>query len=322
MSHHKTEALFLNYYLTGDDYGLQCGLEGANWSAAQGFSYANGPSDNILTYVRRWAHQMFDLVWAYEYNQSPVYFQRLWMNLEVFRHNIWTPANPNGNPIGQEFMTGLAMEALVKMYYILTPQYTTNLGVVKPDSIPHYLKIWCDRVDPLAIGTCSACYNPNVTIGYAFLSKFYGPTYQTKAIQKASSGFGGNLHKDFAQQWRNMEQAMYYFTVQDSVDKYSSVEASPKPALAVEQALNIEVNPTPFNMATAIRLSGAALTRNAKPLLKVYTLDGVLVKDLSGEVDNRDHSVVWNADSRTSNMYLVKCTIGNRVVTKKLTLLK
>jgi len=326
MSHHKIEAMFLNYYLTGDDYSLECALQAATWSANQNFTYAQG-ADNVGVYIRRWAHQMNDLVWGYEYNQTPLYFSRLWQNWEVFRKNIWTPAVPTGNEIGQPFMVGLGMEAVTKMYYILTPTYTTNLNVVKPDSVGYYLKIWCDRVFPLAEGTGSMQYNANVTIGYAFLGQpvpFYGATYLTQAAQKAAllPNTPNNLHKDFAQQARNLEQAMYYFAIPDSVNKYSSVEKKRGDLDVGEPEMEIGINPSPFNPSTSISLSGKALVSGVKPMLRVYSMDGSLVKDLSKEIDNSAHSVIWNAQGASSNVYLIKCIIGNRTFTKKTTLLK
>ncbi len=325
MGHHKTEGLFMNFYLTGDDYSLQCALEGANWAASQNYAYAIGPSDNVESQIRMWSNNMNDLIWAYEYNQNINYYNNLWMNWEVFRENIWAPDNPAGNAIGQPFMTGLAMESIVKLYYILAPSYRVNSSLTKPDSIVYFLKKWCDRVsDPYYDGTGSDEYNSNTTIGYAFLSQFGGEDYRTTAARRAGNlpAMPNNLHKDFAQQARNLEMAMYYFAIPDSVNTYTALEKNPTKMLSIGDEFNIAITPTPFKPSTVIRLSGKALQGKLKPIVRIYTLTGALVKDLSAEMDNNSHSAVWNASGQSTNMYVIKCTLGNKVFTKTTALLR
>jgi hypothetical protein len=319
MSHHKIEGLFMDYYLTGNDYALQCALEGADWSERQGWSFAVGPSEHIAVYIRRWAHQMYDLVWAYQYNQAKKYYDRLWQNWELFRRNIVTP----NDTIGQPFMVGLGMEAVVKMYDILAPTYTTNTAT-KPDSMAHFLKIWCDTVNTWPTTGGSMAINANTTLAYAFLSQFYGPSYLTMSASKGAlmPSSPSPLHKMFPQQGRNMEMAMYYFAIPDSVKAYQTGTEKGIPAPARAPDLDLDVVPNPFTASTRIRISGSLAAGDARPVLRIYTLDGTLVKDLSAWAAPGSHEVIWKPDRGASNVYLVKVRAGGRSLVKKITLLK
>lgn len=317
MSHHKTEALFWDYYLTGDDYALQTALEGARYSFGWGFSLAVGPSENVDTYIRRWSHQMASVTWAYQYNHDPKYYAILWQNYEMMKRNIRTLSTTIGYP----YQVGLGMESLVRMWEVLAPTYTTNLGVVKADSIPFYLRLWCDRIKANSKGTGSMDINSNVTLGWAFLSKFYGRSYLDTAGRFAEilPATPNNLHKDFAQQARNFEQAMYYFASPDSVvcgemGVTNTVEEVPQPAL------ELSARPQPFNPVTLITLSGRAL-KNGAVTLRVYTPSGALVKDLSVEAVSSP-SVLWDAGGSPSGVYILKCTAGKETAVKRLTLIK
>jgi len=262
---------------------------------------------------------MFDLCWAYEYNQAPKYYTRLWQNWEVFRKNIVTP----NDTIGQPFMMGLGMEAVTKMYYILSPTYTTS-STTKQDSIAHYLKIWCDTVNTWPEGIGSMGINSNTTLGFTFLNQFYGPAYLAMAASKAAllPVMPSGMHKFFPQQARNMEMAMYYFAIPDSVNSYTGVEVKPLRTAETDPGLILTASPSPFNFSTLIRVSGKLLAGGAIPTLRVYTLDGVLVKDLSNVMANPRHEILFSPGKGASNVYLIKCSAGNRMITKKITLLK
>jgi hypothetical protein len=71
-------------------------------------------------------------------------------------------------------------------------------------------------------------------------------------------------------------------------------------------------SPNPFNAAAAIHLPEVAGTA-AKPVsLRIYSLEGGLVADLSADARN-GHAVKWNAKDRTAGVYLVRYAAGNRV---------
>lgn len=325
MSHHKTEGLFAEYYLTGNDYALSTALDGVNWAASLGFSFAVGPSDNTR-YPRRWAHDMFSIVCGYEYNQDARYYNLLWQNWEIYRRLLVPPNTPD-NSIGHSFCNGLPMEAMVKMSHIIGPEYVTNKGVHKPDSIGHFLKIYCDSVwvMPRGITGEGECIVPNVTIGYAFLGqeRYYGPAYLSKAATMAAIAPSmGNLHKDFVKSYRNFTQAMTYFAIPDSINAYA-VDAEKalvrRPALS---ELEMDVSPTPFNPSTRIKLSGAALAKGAKVDLRIYALDGTLVEDLSNRVSDAGHAVVWSAPASPSRVYVIRCRVGNKMAVQKTMVLK
>jgi hypothetical protein len=289
-------------------------MQGANWFNTFG-TYYTTPGQEINTYIRRWSHDMYSQIWAYEYTHNAKYYNCLYQNWEAFKNDIRTHQS-----IGQMFLIGLAMEAMVKMYYILDPTYRTTGGVNVPDSIPYFLRMWADdSVTGYPLGTASAAINSNVTLGYAFLSKFYGAAYQTLAIQRAATAFGGNLHKDFAQQGRNLEQAMYYMAIPDSVGP-SSTE---KPADdLISASLDVSIRPVPFNPTAVISLSGNALKKGTLVSLKVFSPAGVLVADLSQAMAAGKRDIVFDAAGLASGVYLVRCEAGTRLVTRKMTLLK
>ena len=65
-----------------------------------------------------------------------------------------------------------------------------------------------------------------------------------------------------------------------------------------------------------------ALADNAGPVLRIYTLDGVLVDDLSGRFGPGERSVVWRAPSAANAVNVVKCSTGGKTKTGKIVLLK
>jgi hypothetical protein len=106
------------------------------------------------------------------------------------------------------------------------------------------------------------------------------------------------------------------------VNSYTGVEDKTVRAAALAPGLSIAAIPSPFNFSTRIQVSGKLIESGAHPFLRIYTLDGVLVKDFSVDVAGTDRSVLFAPDRNASNVYLVKCGAGDKVITKKIILLK
>lgn len=300
-SHHMVECLFLDYYLTGNDYALEVGMQGADWFNRFGTTYAYG--DNLATYIRRWAHQMYSQVWAWQHTRAAKYYNCLWQNWEVMKTDIRTNAT-----IGQPFMIGFGMEAVVKMYGILSPTYRNLSGVQVPDSIPYYLKTWADRVKAMSKGTGSTQVNGNASLGMAFLAPFYGRVYQRAAAACASTlpNPPGNLHKDFAQQYRNIEMAMLYMAKPESVGLVVDVEKGPEAGPA-SKPLALAICPSPFNPVSQIRIQGDGIWKGTLVEISVFAPDGRLVQSWSEASRGFSHVVEWNAADMASGVYMVEC---------------
>ncbi len=78
--------------------------------------------------------------------------------------------------------------------------------------------------------------------------------------------------------------------------------------------------PNPFNPVTTLRF---ALPSEVNVILEVYDINGRLVKELQRYImEDRYHSVVWNAQSTASGIYFVKLHAGGFLKTQKLMLIK
>ncbi len=89
-----------------------------------------------------------------------------------------------------------------------------------------------------------------------------------------------------------------------------------------QQPLVVTVGPNPFNPATTITVNhGGAVTVS----LKIYTIKGEMVKDLTPSFSNTGssaHSCVWDAGKMPSGTYIVRAVKGKQAITKQITLLK
>ncbi|MBD3233682.1 MAG: T9SS type A sorting domain-containing protein, partial [candidate division Zixibacteria bacterium] len=78
--------------------------------------------------------------------------------------------------------------------------------------------------------------------------------------------------------------------------------------------------PNPFNASTNISYQ---LPEAGKVSLEVYNLMGQKVAALvNGHKEAGQHTVTWNAASFSSGIYFYKLNVGDKVFTKRLTLLK
>ncbi|MBD3234825.1 MAG: T9SS type A sorting domain-containing protein [candidate division Zixibacteria bacterium] len=78
--------------------------------------------------------------------------------------------------------------------------------------------------------------------------------------------------------------------------------------------------PNPFNASTQIRFT---LPQSGAVKLDIYNLMGQKVSTLvNGRIDAGEHTVSWDASNYSSGVYFYKLTVGDRVFTKRMTLLK
>ncbi len=81
----------------------------------------------------------------------------------------------------------------------------------------------------------------------------------------------------------------------------------------------ISVSPNPFNPSTVIKVN--KVYNNIS--LKIYSIAGAMVRDLSNEFNNGKKSYLWNASSHGSGIYLIKLITPDGIsLTQKLLLLK
>jgi hypothetical protein len=307
-SHHKTEAMWQDYYMTGNDYALEVALQGATWFNNQGTTYAS--TGEINTYIRRWAHDMFTLECAYIHTRSVTYLNNIVANWEAMKNNI-----RNNATIGQEFMVGLGMEAVVKLYPILSPTYGAN----RPDSITYFLKVWGDRVMVKPRGTSSTQINTNVTLAYAFLSRYSDISYRDTCYKYPPIPFGANLHKDFAQQGRNLQQAMYYLAIPESLTTPTAAERKAAPSAG---GLSLTVSPSPLAPMARIALEGDGIWQNTPFEIRIFSADGRLIRSWNEKASSFSPSVIWDAQGLASGLYVVRCRVAGREAVRTVPLLK
>ena len=105
-----------------------------------------------------------------------------------------------------------------------------------------------------------------------------------------------------------------------AVDVQGTLDAGDGGA-ALPKVLDLKQNfPNPFNPSTTISFS---LPARADVNLTVFNILGQQVEKLvDGTMEAGDHSVVWNADHQASGLYFYRLAYENKVLTKKMTLLK
>jgi hypothetical protein len=155
----------------------------------------------------------------------------------------------------------------------------------------------------------------------AFLSRFYGSVYASTALSKASSlpDVPNNLHKNFAQQARNVEMGLYYLAIRDSIQAEIAVEQGI--SRKNQTRMTISATPNPFNPSTHVLISG--LSTDNKPVkLSIFSTNGTLLRNYllnktatlaEAEIDASDYG---------TGVYLIKCTDGARTTALKVSLIR
>jgi hypothetical protein len=90
--------------------------------------------------------------------------------------------------------------------------------------------------------------------------------------------------------------------------------------IPVEYDFNLTSYPNPFNAATTISFY---LPVSSNVRLEIYNLIGQKIATLvEGWIDAGNHSIQWEAAGYSSGIYFYKLTAGDRVITKRMTLLR
>jgi hypothetical protein len=96
-------------------------------------------------------------------------------------------------------------------------------------------------------------------------------------------------------------------------------------ALALDGVKSLEIFPNPFNPSATLVVNLGNPDMRALSL-KVYDLRGRVVADLVKQggagLRNGATAFVWNSGNRASGTYIVKLFAGNRIITRRMTLLK
>src|SRR3989339_818241 len=90
------------------------------------------------------------------------------------------------------------------------------------------------------------------------------------------------------------------------------------------EELALRIYPDPFNPATTITVSGIDYPASGRDKIEIFNVTGALIQEFpvcrmarSGGIH-----VKWNAEGNASGVYLIRATIGDRVLTKRVILLQ
>ncbi|OGK04697.1 MAG: hypothetical protein A2487_14230 [Candidatus Raymondbacteria bacterium RifOxyC12_full_50_8] len=104
--------------------------------------------------------------------------------------------------------------------------------------------------------------------------------------------------------------------------------------LEIESDEEIVVSPNPFNPVAVIKIDVARTHIDNNATVAIYNANGVCVHTFVRALYNDDsdkkkynahpisNTYTWNAASQPSGIYIVKATVGNRVLSKRITLIK
>ena len=86
------------------------------------------------------------------------------------------------------------------------------------------------------------------------------------------------------------------------------------------QELGLQVSPNPFNPVTRISFTG--VVDYTKLSLKIYSVAGNLVSDLSSSLKTGSSSVSWKPIGLASGIYVVRLKVGSSIKQTKVLLVK
>ena len=306
-SHHKTQSMFENYWLTGDPRALDVAVEGCDW--AYGFSTSFCYGDNIATYQRRVSHQVHSLTWGYYQTKKTMYFNQAALIYNSLKTDIRTRV-----PMGVDWQHGFLMEAMADIYFTFRDQYPDPLSANYhlKDTLAQVLKEYGDWKYSEA--------TDNSAYGYAFLSSFFGPTYLAQASTKLAmlNTSYSNTGKDFAENARSNELALFYYAIPDSVMNPVNIDKQRQPVRIGTAAL--VASPNPFNASITILLPEAL--PGDSPELAVYDLQGKKVSDLSRGLRPSLRRVSWKPALLPSGVYVIRYLYQGKESEQRITLMK
>jgi hypothetical protein len=309
-SHHKTQSMFENYWMTGDPRALDVALEACDW--LYGFGYTLTIGDNIATYTRRLAHLIHSLCYGYYQIKKPRYLSQLLMNWNFLKTTI-----RNNDRMGQDWMNGFLMEGLADLYYLVSDLYTDpgSANYTLKDSIMIYSRVYADR----KFGSSGS----NSAVGYAFFSYELNPSYLTQATSKINSfstSFG-NKFKDFALHARSLEKAAFYLAYRDSLENLVTVEDAP--AVWADGEAGLTAYPNPFNGTVMIKFRSRTPEAGRRKIeFKIYNSQGKLVEILASGIRSLASGISWNTSGLPPGVYVVRAKVGGKTYTRPITLIK
>ncbi|MBL8029167.1 MAG: T9SS type A sorting domain-containing protein [Fibrobacteres bacterium] len=296
-SHHKTQSLFINYYMTGDLRSLDVAFKGNKWVVNRGVSGTTYVMDaGKFYYARRPAHNLFTLSYNYRQTLNRTDSVNMMAHWNAIKPMLISDPQP-----GTDFLIGLLTEAVVDVYN--TTGDTSCISTLK------------NVADKLTQYTCNSAF------AFAWLWKKTGnPLYRTKMISALAyidtwSTLFGHHEKDFAVEERNLTRVF-----SELADVANGISTEKKPE-AVKTVNSIDVTPNPFNSATVINLANIDGFNAKTCKVTVYDSNGKLIADLSKSISSG--KVMLSAKGRTCGVYYIKADIGNgKALKTKVLLLK
>jgi len=79
--------------------------------------------------------------------------------------------------------------------------------------------------------------------------------------------------------------------------------------------LSLKIHPNPVSASSGIRFSGNG---TGVPDLKIFNLNGVLIKDLGRHIGSGSFSVIWRTRSLAPGTYCCRYGKGGAVLTRKI----
>jgi hypothetical protein len=311
-SHHKTQSMFENYWLTGDQRALDVSLQACRWLRSFGYSLTQG--DNIATYTRRVSFLIHTLAYGYYQARNSNYLSQLLVNWLYLKQDI-----RQNVPMGQNWMNGWLMEGMIDLYHLYSDYYQDPGAAMytEKDSVIIYLRIYADRKYGVS--------GKNSGVGYSFLSAKFSPTYQSQAITRLSgfSGYFANQFKDFASSGRNFGNAVYYLVIPDSLENLVSVEDKGIPKQK-EGAAVLSVEPNPFHSKTRIQVhrEQKSEVRSQISEIKILDITGKMVYQLTSDLCHLTSGISWNASQHPTGIYIIELKHNRKKYTKRVMLIK
>jgi hypothetical protein len=293
-SHFKVQGCFERFYLTGAERALETGIEGCDWLGHFNWSMSMG---NNLFVGRRPAHLIKSLCYAYAHTKDEKYHTQIYQNWFMIKK----AANDTPGPIIKDWHRGMVYEALTDVYHIYHGD--------DRDSIPFYMMIQANKA--------SMDVDINASLGYAFLGSKYGPTHLNRARSLMSNlrATYSNLFKDFAERGQNVERAMYYFAIPESLAIADVTPVDPSAGILPKQT-DISAYPNPFYPAITLRVQ--CKLQNAKCKVQIFNIHGQMIESTIA----KGNVLTWMPKHNPAGVYMVKCKVGNKILQKKIHYLK
>jgi hypothetical protein len=137
-----------------------------------------------------------------------------------------------------------------------------------------------------------------------------------------------DIHRPYQRFFYNPVENVHMFIVQESYQastyayRYKAGSSVVKQTVSgiLASGLSVTASPNPFSADVQLRIANCG-SRNLSGI-KIYSIDGKLIKDFQSEVQIPKPAITWRPDGVPPGIYLAKITAGSQTVTKKLLLQK